>query len=366
MRILFVNDLDPAAGWGAERYLSRLIDGLAAAGEEIEVFAGVVQHSGASRLLDVWDPASRRKLARAAASFRPDVVHHHNVIRELSASVLGVPRGVATVLTVHDLRLFGVPDGAASRLLRAAISLKARLDIAVARKRAHVVVAVSAEIERRLRRSGFPRVEYLPVFAPEPPYPALSVAVSTDVVYAGRLTRDKGAHVLLEAFAQIAARHPDSRLLLAGDGPERSTLEQGAAALGDRVRFLGHVSAEQVRETMGRARVIVAPVIPALRPEGAGLTVIEAALLGRPSIVSDDPALREFVDAANGGIVVAPASPSDLAAALDRILGDAELATRLGEGGRRLALERHTTAAIVPKMRAIYRQAVEDVAARRA
>ena len=366
MRILLVNDLDPAAGWGAELYLSRLIDGLTAAGDEVEVFAGVVAHSGASRLLDVWDPSSRRKLARAAALFRPNVVHHHNVIRELSVSVLGVPRDVATVLTVHDLRLFGVPDGAASRPLRAAIALKGRFDVAVARKRAHVAVAVSQEIERRLRRAGFPSVEYVPVFAPEPPDPVLSVASSTDVVYAGRLTRDKGAHVLLEAFSRVAAGHPAARLVIAGDGPDRSMLEAAGAALGDRVRFLGRVSAEQVREAMGRARVIVAPVIPSLRPEGAGLTVIEAALLGRPSIVSDDPALREFVDTARAGIVVQPASASDLAEALDLILDDPDLATQFGEAGRRLALERHTTTAIVPKMRAIYRRAVEGGAAARA
>jgi glycosyltransferase involved in cell wall biosynthesis len=73
--------------------------------------------------------------------------------------------------------------------------------------------------------------------------------------------------------------------------------------------------------------------------------------------VSDDPALRELIDDAGAGIVVPPGAPADLADALDRLLGDAALAERLGEAGRRVALERHTTEVVVPNMRVIYERA---------
>ena len=366
MRILFVNDLRLGAGWGAEIYAARLIDGLRKTGEETSLFAGEVVHGGAGRLLDVWDPFARRALARVAARLRPDVVHHHNIVRELSTSVLGVPRGMPTVLTVHDLRLFGVADDQ-TRPARAALArVKGVFDTRVARRRVHVAVAVSERIAERLRAAGFGDVEHVPVFAPAPTGEPQPLQGTADVVFAGRLSRDKGAHVAVEAFGRIVDRHPAARLLIAGDGEEVGRLAALAAPLGDRVRLLGRLAEDDVRTLMAGARALVAPVIPRLRPEGAGITAIEAALVGRPVVVSDDRALREFVDRSGGGLVVPPDNAEALANALDRLLADDELAARLGEAGRRHALAYHTTEAVIPRMRAIYVRAIRRAGARRA
>ena len=359
MRILFVNDLPLGAGWGAEIYAARLLDGLRSAGDEVALFAGEVEHRGIGRLLDVWDPFARRALTRVAARFKPDVVHHHNVLRELSASVLGVPAGTANVLTVHDFRLFGVPDDAARGLRSTVGRLKGALDTRVARRRIHVATAVSEQLAHRLRAAGFPDVEHVPVFAPNPTEEPAPVGTATDVIFVGRLSRDKGAHVAVDAFGRVADRHPSARLLIAGDGSESAALAALAAPLGDRVKMLGRLDQEAVRALMAGARMLVAPAIPRLRPEGAGITVIEAALLGRPVVVSDDRALREFVDRSDGGLVVPPESAEELATAMDRLLADDELAGRLGEAGRRYAVAHHTTDAVVPRIRAIYARAID-------
>ena len=359
MRILFVNDLPLGAGWGAEIYAARLLDGLRNAGDETALFAGEVAHRGFGRLLDFWDPFARRALARVAARFKPDVIHHHNVLREISASVLGVPRGTANVLTVHDFRLFGVPDDPSRRLRAAAARLKGALDTRVARRRIHVATAVSEQIAQRLRAAGFPEVEHIPVFAPSPADEPTPVGTATDVVFVGRLSRDKGAHVAVEAFGRIAGRHPSARLMIAGDGPESAAVAALAAPLGARVTMLGRLDERGVRALMAGSRMLVAPAIPRLRPEGAGITVIEAALLGRPAVVSDDPALREFVDRSDGGLIVPPESAEALATAMDRLLAEDDLAVRLGEAARRYARAHHTTDSVVPRIRAIYARAIE-------
>lgn len=359
MRILFVNDLPLGAGWGAEIYAARLLDGLRKAGDKTAVFAGEVEHRGVGRILDIWDPFARRALARVAARFKPDVVHHHNVLRELSASVLGVPRRTANVLTVHDFRLFGVPDDPTRGVRATAGRLKGILDSRVARRRIHVAAAVSEQIAQRLRAAGFPDVEHVPVFAPAPTEDPVPIGSSTDVVFVGRLSPDKGAHIAVEAFGRIAGRHPAASLLIAGDGSESAALAALAAPLGDRVQMLGRLDQDAVRSLMAGARLLVAPAIPRLRPEGAGITVIEAALLGRPAVVSDDPALREFVDRSGGGLVVPPESAEALATAMDRLLSEDDLAGRLGEAGKRYALAHHTTDAVVPRIRAIYARAIQ-------
>jgi glycosyltransferase involved in cell wall biosynthesis len=357
VRVLLVNDVAFGAASGTEVYLERLRTALERAGDTVETFAGRIRHRGIGKVLDVWDPIARRSLARVATSFGPDVVHHHNVFRELSASVLGVPAGVATVLTVHDLRILGAPEGRA-QWRQATTRLKSRLDAAIARRRVHVVIAVSGEIARRLRARGFPHVETVPAAGPDfdDTTSDLAPTDATDVVFVGRLSEDKGPHVLLEAFARIQDRHPAAQLLLAGDGPQRSRLEAMARGSGGRIVLLGRIRQPDVRSLLGRARVVVVPSIPTLRPEGLPLAAIDAALAGRPVVASDDPGLREFVARTGCGLLVRPGSSEDLARALDQVLSDPELATRLGRAGAATAAQ-HSSQAVAEATHAVYRRA---------
>ena len=110
MRILVVHDEPIERGYGAEAYVRRLVAGLRAAGDTVEVMAGERRHNGAAKLLDLWDPVARRMVTDRAKEFRPDVIHHHNIARELSASVLTAVPGVPAVMTVHDQRILGARE----------------------------------------------------------------------------------------------------------------------------------------------------------------------------------------------------------------------------------------------------------------
>jgi glycosyltransferase involved in cell wall biosynthesis len=361
MRVLLVNDLPPGPLGGVEVHLDRLIAALEGAGDTVEVFAGEVRHRGAGRLLDIWDPLARSRLAERAGQFRPDVVHHHNVLRELSVSVLGVPRQARQVLTCHDYRLLGAEDPgpwdvrvpAVGRLVA---STKARWDRSVARRNVDVVIGVSAAMVAALRRAGFDPVAYVPYFAPSVPSTgATPVDACHDVVFVGRLAPDKGVEVLASAFEQLAPRWPQTRLIAVGDGPERSRLQALSAAVGPgRVVLTGPVGQLDVQAAMAGARVVVVPSIPARRPEGSPMVAIEAAMAGRPLVVSDDPGLRELVDLAGCGIVVPAGDERSLGDAISRLLGDAALSVRMGDAGARLAQRRHSAAAVVGRLRAIY------------
>lgn len=342
VRILLVNDLPPGPGSGAEVYLQRLADGLAAAGDVVELFAGEVTHRGVGKLLDGWDPAARIAVRRRASAVRADVVHHHNVLRDLSVSVLGVPPGVPCMLTVHDQRLLGQPDapGLRGTLDRRLLAPFART---VARRRVDLTVGVSSVVADRLRRAHFGRVEHVPVPAAAPCRPPRLVGDCVDVAYVGRLTEDKGLRVLSAAFDTIAARHPASRLLVAGTGPL-------AGWLAGRATLLGRLDAAQVSDLLGSVRVVVVPSLPALRPEGSSLSAVEAAMHGRPVLTSDDPALVEL----GLGVPVPAGSVPALAAALDRLLADPAEAARIGAAGQAVARARHTVDAVVGRMRELY------------
>lgn len=141
----------------------------------------------------------------------------------------------------------------------------------------------------------------------------------------------KGLDVLLSAFARVADRHPDVRLLLLGDGPLRDQLEAQASRLGldERARFLG---------TRGRAETIellqgCAVFVLASRAEPFGLAVLEALACGRPVVATKVGGIREIVRDGVDGLLVEPDDPAALAAAIDTFLDDPEAGRRCGRAG---------------------------------
>jgi glycosyltransferase involved in cell wall biosynthesis len=151
------------------------------------------------------------------------------------------------------------------------------------------------------------------------------------LIYAGRLLREKRIDLLLRAVALLAPRHPGVLLTVFGDGPYRETLIRLANELGiaDRVDFRGHVeSSREVWENLGRARVAVQPS----EREGFGLFPLEAMAAGLPVVYCESPesAVPELVRHDVEGLSTPP-SPETLAAALERLMTDAEEWQRLHE-----------------------------------
>jgi glycosyltransferase involved in cell wall biosynthesis len=356
MRVLLVNDLaigDPERG-GAEVYVDRLAGALAGAGHEIDLFAGEVRHTGAGRVLDLWDPRARARLVNRTRATRPDVVHFHNVVRELSVAALLVP--APRVLTAHDMRLAGTVDPRAGAL-RGLVDrqLKRRLDATVARRALDEVVAVSERVAESLRAAGFSRVTTMPPPAPIPVCALRSPDDCTDLAYVGRLSQDKGLFVLLQAWRLISERHPTSQLLVAGDGPLLDELRQ----VGDEsVRFLGRLGSDAVSRLLGSVRAVVVPSLPQLRPEGSPLSVVDAAAHGRPVIGSDDPGIAALAAVLTGCVLSPAADVRALAAHLDRLLSEPAQAARLGKANAEASRAEHAPEHLAALMEQVYQRAI--------
>jgi len=359
-RVLVVNDLPPDGGpgsGGAEVYMRRLIAGLRDAGDDVSVFTRSGPRSAMSKPLAMWDPLTRRALRARVREFRPDVVHVHNVLRELSASVFGAVADVPTVMTVHDLRLVGVTMGTGSAARNALDRLvKQPLDTALARRHVDIALPVSAEIAGRLRAAGFAQVREVPAPAPSPVTATTPPSTSTTVLFVGRLSADKGVDVLLDAWPDVSAAVPAADLVVVGDGPERTLLAQRADLL-DGVQFTGRLDELDVSRALGSARVVAVPSLPAVRPEGAPLVVVEAATHGRPVVTSDDAGLVELVDRLGHGVITPAGDPQSLAAALVTVLTDDGLADRLGGIGAARAAE-HAPERVVSAVREAYADAI--------
>ena len=331
MRVLCVNDLPPGGASGTEVHLALLVDGLARAGVAVEVFSGTPRRGG-GRVKDAWDPGARAALDARARQFRPDVLHFHNVVRELSTAVLLAAPGLPRLLTVHDGRLLGDADGRGAAHRAWQRQVRARVDRLVVRRHVDRILAVSDTLAGRLRAAGFPRVEHQAPWAAAPTSPLVPPALSRDLVFVGRLDTDKGVEVLVEAFESVAAGHPGARLLLAGEGAAADRLRRSASVRAGRTVLLGVLDRREVSRLLATARAVVVPSLPGRRPEGTPLVIVEALVHGRPLVVSDDPGSVEAARVHSdrpAGVATPAGTVKHLAVALAAILADDDLVDRL-------------------------------------
>jgi len=170
-----------------------------------------------------------------------------------------------------------------------------------------------------------------------PSHPVGPLPETGQLLCVGRLVAEKGFDVAITAFASLADRFPTTRLVIAGDGPERAKLEQQAKALGiqRRTEFLGWVVPAQVPALMNDASVVV---MPSRWQEAFGLVAVQAAQMARPIVATRVGGLREAVRDGESGLLVEPEDPAALARAVTVLLEDRSLALRMGTAARERAL----------------------------
>ena len=152
------------------------------------------------------------------------------------------------------------------------------------------------------------------------------------LLYVGRLAAVKGLPILLRAIAAVARDHPTVTLDVAGDGPDRAMLADLAAQLGitGRIRFLGYQSEAQVRDLLRQTDVFVMSSFA----EGVPVVLMEAMAAGTPVVATRIAGVGELVDDQRSGLLVPPADPDALAAAIGRLLADAPLRHQLAVAAR--------------------------------
>lgn len=156
-----------------------------------------------------------------------------------------------------------------------------------------------------------------------------------------RLEKLKGIDHTILALKDVIARYPGLRYVIAGDGGDRKRLEEmvAEAGLGQSVVFAGPVTGARKSALYASADLFVMPTRPiGDRQETFGMVYVEAALQGLPVIGGKAGGASEAVLDGETGLLVDGREPAEIAAALDRLLGDSDLRRRMGEAGRRFAL----------------------------
>ncbi|MBN2492760.1 MAG: glycosyltransferase [Planctomycetes bacterium] len=300
------------------------------------------------------DPQYPFRLARLLGRIEADLVHAHNDTALFYGGLAAFLAGRALVYTEHDRHF---PGRAGVRLANFALAASARR-----------VVAVSEEIRRQLlrhERIGGARVRVVPngvdLDRPDPAavqrlraeWGVAGDALAVGVV-AG-LKPVKNHALLIDAAADLVARHPGLVLVFAGDGPLRADLEAHArgAGLGNRLRLLGF------RSDLARIYAALDVVVLPSHSEGMPLAALEAMAAARPVVASEVGGLPEVVVDGETGLLFPPGDRRALVEALGALLADPGRRRRLGLNGRRRYEERFTLARMADAYAAVYRAALE-------
>jgi glycosyltransferase involved in cell wall biosynthesis len=172
------------------------------------------------------------------------------------------------------------------------------------------------------------RIEVLTNPAPPPQQVEPDVLQPGTFVFVGRLTRQKALPVAFEALQEVDG----ARLLLVGDGPERSELESAARRLGldGRVEFAGARSRDEVLRTLAGATALVLPSAWENLPHAA----VEALAVGTPVVATAVGGVPEVVHDGENGLLVPANDAAALAAALRRVVSEPGLRERLAAGAQ--------------------------------
>lgn len=318
-------------GDAAGRFVAEAVEHVRARGVAVEVVGpgefrgfgltyghGVIGNMRRRPWLALFVPALLADFVRAARRVEADLLHAHWLPSGWVAARTGRPYVVQVWGT--DVELVRRAPGLARRVLRGA----------------RLVIAASTALAESARALGATKVEVIPSGVDLPPEVG-EEASPPEVLYAGRLSPEKGVQELVEAARGL-------NLVVAGDGPLRSRVPQAR----------GFVPHDELQLLYSRAAVVACPS----RREGFGVACLEAMAHGRPVVATDVGGLRDLVVDGETGLVVPSRDPAALRAALDRLLADPALRRRLGSAGRRRAQERFSWDVVTQATVAAYRMAL--------
>ena len=344
MNILLVNWQDPEnphAG-GAEVHLFEIFGRLAARGHRIRLIcSGWPGAAREARVQDieitrVGDRESfllhgRRAIRRALAQESPDIVVED--VNKLPLYTAGLTQLPSYVIVPH---LFGTTAFEEVSWWQASIVWLAERPIPRAyRRSAFHAISESTRDDLVARGIAPSRVKVIHPgvdLVTYTPRPGLDRTPRPSFLYVGRLQRYKGVGTALAALAIARRARPDLVLDIAGTGNDRARLEGLARSLGvtEAVRFHGFVTLD---DKLRLFRTTWAHVFPSVK-EGWGMTVIEAAACGTPSIASNSPGLRDSVRDGETGYLVPHGDAEPLARRMLELADNPGLVNRLGRQAR--------------------------------
>ena len=292
-------------------------------------------------------PWSRRAVRTELERFRPDVVHVHEPLTPSTSMWATLEARVPVLATFHSgatrSRLF---DVAAPLLRRVARRVAIRISVSEAAA-AFAGARIGGDFEI------VPNGVDVARFATAAP---ADIGPGVKLLFLGRLDARKGFPVAVAAFARLAKERPDLRLIVVGDGPDRTVVRALPEATRAHVALLGPIPNVDIPPYLAACDLYLGASVGG---ESFGLVLVEAMAAGLPVVASRIPGYTEVVHDGVEALLVPPEDPAALAAAVTKVLDDPGLAAGLAAAGRDRAAT-YDWSEVVTRLEGLYGRASQS------
>lgn len=361
MRILQITDSYKSIG-GIRSYLKHLNSALKKKGHHVEIYSPSEDREGISTLFTRW--VSYRDYAAVKsiiADFKPDIIHAHSLSLRISPLPLlsGKKERIPVVMTVHDFNyvcprkwmIYKDNNPCSSGfVLRCLVSncfsnksgwlylpyhnlrwLKIALHRSMLKRYVHTFICPSEVLGQWMKKSlCIDNVVHIPNFIEEGFFHPLDIKNYNQLLFVGRLSKEKGLDCLLKAMPLILSDKPDTFLTIIGDGPERKRLESLSHRLGlnKSIYFAGMVANEDLPEYYKKATICL---LPSLWMENCPVAGLEALAFGRPLIGSNIGGIPEIIREGRTGLLFRKDNPNDMAEKITLLIKNKDMVNEFGK-----------------------------------
>lgn len=402
MKILLVNKFHYLNG-GSEKYYFELGKLLKEHGNEVayfsmeddrniktgdkEYFVKKIDLNTGSKLkaLDVmYSKENYKKMQEAIDDFKPDIVHLNNFQRQLSASIVDCCKknNIPMVFTAHDMQAICpasamlykgeicedcIKKGYSSCIKKSCIKdskLKSILGVLESRyyRKNNIysiidfIITPSEFLKTQLIKGNleYKRIETLHNFVIN----SDEVKKYKDEGYAfffGRLSVEKGILNLLKAIKQL----DNGKLIIAGNGPEKENIELFIKENGieDRVKMVGYLNQEQVKEYIKNSKFVV---VPSIWYENCPYSILETMEIGKPIIGSKIGGIPELIEDKENGFVYEYDNIGELAKKMKILFNNNEIVNQQGQMSRKLYEEKYSENIYYNKLLKVYNDLIKE------
>lgn len=369
MKILEINERYEESG-GQSIFFFEIIDALREKGHEVYScgFADKARQAESELIFKdtknfflrqlkrfTFDFSTYFKLRKWIKEINPEVIHLHG-INKSTASILLACRGYKTVMTVHNYGLvcptiwcvhkddLKVCEGGigwkcvAHKCLPRHVFLVLYVYWKILRYlldwNVDVFISPSRELEKYLIKHNFKGVINQPHFVNiDKIRCSTKKTKDIDLLYVGRLRKEKGISSLIKAMGIVVKKKPDVKLVIVGQGYEKNDLDNLIKELGlqNSVTFIDEIPFDKVKEYYSRAKILV---LPSIYMEQFGLVGIEAMVCGVPAIASNRGGIPEWCIHNKTGLLFEPNNVDDLSEKIILLLEDDVLRETLAKNGK--------------------------------
>lgn len=381
MKILLVNKFHYLKG-GSEKYYFDLAELLEENGHEVAFFSmkdekNIKTHNkeyfvepidlNANNKLKakdiIYSKKNQKKMKEALEDFKPDIVHLNNFQRQLSASILKPikKRKIPIVYTAHDIQAI-CPNktmldsenniceeclngrykncfkktcikNSKLKSLLGAIENKYYRIKKIYQKQIDYIITPSEFYRKKLIEDGIKpkKIETIHNFVKINEY-NIRKENGDYALYFGRISKEKGIYDLIEAAQKIN----NLNLYLAGDGPDFNDIKRIIQnnKMSDRIKMLGFLNSNQIKETIGKCKFVV---LPSIWRDNCPYSIIETMAIGKAIIGTNIGGIPELIQDGKTGFLTKFKDNNDLVQKMKKLYSEEKLSLKMGEEAKKVA-----------------------------